>query len=133
MGWSISILNILRFFEFEYDLHTKYELLSSTLMCFLLASSVFPISWAWRNTVPAADSILVSIIFMSMKMGTGAKSASSVNHEKNHRFYNLIGVYGFINEGWGMPTFGQRVKQAWKNIEAMKQKDNDKNKQEKTK
>ena len=30
-----------------------------------------------------------------------------------------------------MPTFGQRVKQAWKNINAIKQKDDDKNKQEK--
>ena len=33
--------------------------------------------------------------------------------------------------GEGMPTFGERVKQAWKNIDAVKQKDDDKNKQEK--
>jgi hypothetical protein len=28
-----------------------------------------------------------------------------------------------------MPTFGQRVKQAWKNIDAMQRKDDDQNKQ----
>ena len=64
---------------------------------------------------------------MLMKMGTGMRSVSSVNHEKNHRFYNLIGVYSFVSEGWGMPTFGQRVKKAWKNIEAIKPKDNESN------
>jgi hypothetical protein len=31
----------------------------------------------------------------------------------------------------GMLTFGERVKQAWKNIDAIKQKDDDKNKKEK--
>jgi hypothetical protein len=31
-----------------------------------------------------------------------------------------------------MSTFGERVKKAWKNIDAIKQKDDDKNKQEKT-
>ncbi|VVB60484.1 Uncharacterised protein [uncultured archaeon] len=30
-----------------------------------------------------------------------------------------------------MSTFGERVKQAWKNIDAIKQKDDDKSKQEK--
>jgi hypothetical protein len=29
--------------------------------------------------------------------------------------------------GEGMTTFGQRVKKAWKNIDAMKQKDNEEN------
>jgi hypothetical protein len=31
----------------------------------------------------------------------------------------------------GMLTFGERVKQAWKNIDAIKQKDDDTNEQEK--
>ena len=34
--------------------------------------------------------------------------------------------------GEGMSTFGERVKKAWKNIDAIKQKDDDINKQKKT-
>ena len=33
--------------------------------------------------------------------------------------------------GEGMVTFGQRVKEAWKNIDTIKTKNNDKNKEEK--
>jgi hypothetical protein len=38
---------------------------------------------------------------------------------------------GLLVRGEGMSTFGQRVKKAWKNINEIKLKNNDKNEQEK--
>jgi hypothetical protein len=65
-----------------------------------------------------------------MKTGPGARNASIVN-QKNNRFYKMITVYVLLVRDDGMLTFGERVKKAWKNIDAIKQKDDDKNKQDK--
>jgi len=66
-----------------------------------------------------------------MKTETGVRNASFINHKKIIGFIKWLQFIALLVRDEGMLTFGEPVKKAWKNIDAIEQKDDDKIKQEK--